>query len=115
MDVLHKNYHYLALYFKNVDFNKLLFSESTLLLEYPIYGQIYYRLVRVEKRTSYVKNSEEIIYDIFYELQLPDIFIRGLFFHLSNNDMRKVSGPSVRMTEWQVKRSIDDKYDYLCI
>ncbi|XP_057319999.1 uncharacterized protein LOC130664195 [Microplitis mediator] len=97
MEVLHENIYYLVHYMMFVDLVSILKREPSepIFPEYPIYdNMLFYKLLRVFKRVSCIKDSKEIIYNIFYELQLPDTFIRKLYFCLSNNDLEKIIQPS---------------------
>ncbi|XP_057340508.1 uncharacterized protein LOC130677690 [Microplitis mediator] len=94
IEILHKNVRYLARYLKIVDLNKILIREPQF-PEYPIYeNKIYFKLWKTQIRVNYVKDSEEVIYNIFYELQLPDTFIRELYIYLSNDDLKEIVEPS---------------------
>ncbi|XP_057340219.1 uncharacterized protein LOC130677468 [Microplitis mediator] len=94
IEILHKNVRYSARYLKIVDLNKILIREP-LFPEYPIYeNKIYFKLWKTQIRVNYVKDSEEVIYNIFYELQLPDTFIRELYIYLSNDDLKEIIKPS---------------------
>ncbi|XP_057326901.1 putative ankyrin repeat protein RF_0381 [Microplitis mediator] len=96
-EVLHKNIHYSAQYLKSVDLVSILEREPSELIfpEYPMYDRmLFFKLLRVFKRVCYIKDSEEIIYNIFDELQLPGTFVRKLYIHLSNNDLERIIQPS---------------------
>lgn len=89
IEVLHKSVQYLAPYLKPVDFENTIEREFQC-SEYSIYQfKIYFKLERAFKRVNYIKDSQEVIYNFFYELQLPATFIRGLYYYLSNNDLEK--------------------------
>ncbi|XP_057334286.1 putative ankyrin repeat protein RF_0381 [Microplitis mediator] len=91
IEVLHKNVRYVAPYLKSDDLKTILFGKISISSEYPIYGnKILFKLWEVMKRVDYIKDSEEVIYNIFYELQLPDTFIRELYYYLSNYDLDEI-------------------------
>ncbi|XP_057331087.1 uncharacterized protein LOC130671301 [Microplitis mediator] len=94
IEILQKNVRYLAHYLKFVDLNKILIREPQF-PEYPRYkNKIFFKLWKVLIRVNYIKDSEEVIYNTFYELRLPDMFIRELYLYLSNEDLKEIVQPS---------------------
>ncbi|XP_057334036.1 serine/threonine-protein phosphatase 6 regulatory ankyrin repeat subunit C-like [Microplitis mediator] len=96
IEVLQKNERYLAPRLKSVNLKNIVECEI-LFLEYPLYEfKIFQKLRKTMKRVTYIKDSEEVILNIFHELHLPDTFIEELYFYLSNNDLENIIPPSTR-------------------
>ncbi|XP_053598661.1 alpha-latrotoxin-Lhe1a-like [Microplitis demolitor] len=88
LDVLHKDYHYLAVCLKNTNFDRQL-DLIIKSLKFSIYNQmIIWKLRFISSRIKYLKSSEEYLYNVFYELRLPDPFVRKLYFYLANDDLK---------------------------
>ncbi|CAD6233927.1 GSCOCG00007404001-RA-CDS [Cotesia congregata] len=89
-DVLHMSFHNLAIRLNFAGLDKVI-DEEKLNTAYPLYGgMIFYKLSKVRRRITYLKEIEKFVEVILWDLELPWTFIRDLWSYFTNIELKKL-------------------------